>query len=97
MATATRTVIFGSAAGMHARPAATLSTTAAGSGHAVTFKNSSGASADAASLLMLLTLGISQGDELTIEVEGDDAERVADELAALAASEIDAPAEGEGD
>ena len=89
MTTAIRSVTFGSATGMHARPAAILSTAAAQSGHSVTFTGPSGAAADAASVLMLLSMGVSHGDELTIEVDGDDAERVADELASLASSELD--------
>jgi len=39
---------------------------------------------------MLLTLGVKAGDEVTIAVNGDDAERVADEFAALVGSELDA-------
>ncbi|HRN28884.1 MAG TPA: HPr family phosphocarrier protein [Terrimesophilobacter sp.] len=93
MTQATRTVQFGSAVGLHARPAATLSTAAANSGHSVTFTGPAGAAADAASVLMLLAMGLSHGDELTITVEGEDAERVADEIAALAASELDVPAD----
>ena len=92
MAAATRTVSFGSAVGLHARPAATLAAAAAASGHTVTFANQAGASANAASVLMLLTMGLAHGDELTITVDGDDAERVADEIAELAASELDVPA-----
>lgn len=55
----------------------------------MTFTGPTGVSVDASSVLMLLTMGLGHGDELTITVTGDDADRVADELAALAASELD--------
>lgn len=93
MAVATRTVTFGSAVGLHARPAATLAKAAADSGHSVTFESATGKKANAASVLLLLAMGLGHGDELTITVDGDDAEAVADRLAALAASELDVAGE----
>jgi len=85
-----RTVTFGSAVGLHARPAATIAKAAADSGHAVTLESGNGKKANAASVLMLLAMGVNQGDELTLTVSGDDAEAKADELAELVASELDA-------
>ncbi len=84
-----RTVTFGSAVGLHARPAATIAKAAADSGHAVTLEAASGKKANAASVLMLLAMGVNQGDELTLTVSGDDAEAKADELARLVESELD--------
>lgn len=95
MAEARRTVTFGSAVGMHARPAAAISAAVAESGHSVILTSDSGASADGASVLMLLAMGVNQGDEVTIVVAGDDAERVADSVAELVGSELDS-GEGEG-
>lgn len=95
MATETRTVTFGSAVGLHARPAAALAAAVTQSGHSVTFAKAGGASVNAASVLMLLAMGLGHGDELTITVEGDDAARVADEIAELAASELDVAADGD--
>jgi phosphocarrier protein len=89
MSETTRTVAFGSAVGMHARPAATIAKAAAESGHAITLESAAGKKANAASVLLLLTMGVSAGDELTITVNGDDADAVADEFAALVASELD--------
>lgn len=89
MSEATRTVTFGSAVGMHARPAATIAKAAAASGHAVTLESASGKKANAASVLFLLAMGVSYGDELTITVSGDAAEATADELATLLGSELD--------
>lgn len=90
MSETTRTVAFGSAVGMHARPAATIAKAAAESGHAITLESAAGKKANAASVLLLLAMGVSAGDELTITVSGDDADAVADEFAALVASELDA-------
>jgi phosphocarrier protein HPr len=78
-----RTVTFGSAVGLHARPAATIAKAAADSGQAVTLESANGKKANAA-------MGVNQGDELTLTVSGDDAEAKADELAQLIASELDA-------
>jgi phosphocarrier protein HPr len=85
-----RTVTFGSAVGLHARPAATIAKAAADSGQAVTLESANGKKANAASVLLLLAMGVNQGDELTLTVSGDDAEAKADELAQLIASELDA-------
>jgi phosphocarrier protein len=85
-----RTVTFGSAVGLHARPASTIAKAAADSGHAVTLVAASGKKANAASVLMLLAMGVNAGDELTLTVSGDDADAKADELAQLISSELDA-------
>lgn len=86
-----RTVAFGSAVGLHARPAATIVKAASESGHSITLETAEGKKANAASLLLLLAMGVAAGDEVTITVEGDDAERVADEFAELVGSELDVP------
>ena len=93
MSEATKTVAFGSAVGLHARPAATIAKAAAESGHTITLE-AGGKKANAASLLLLLSMGVSAGDQVTITVSGDDAESVADDFATLVASELDVPAEG---
>jgi phosphocarrier protein len=84
-----RTVTFGSAVGLHARPASTIAKAAAASGHAVTLEAANGKKANAASVLLLLAMGVNAGDELTLTVSGDDAEAAADQLAQLIASELD--------
>jgi len=92
MSEAVRTVAFGSAVGLHARPAAAIAKAATDSGHAITLAAPSGKAVNAASVLLLLTLGVGHGDEVVVTVTGDDAEAVADSFAALVASELD-PAE----
>jgi len=90
MSEAQRTVTFGSAVGLHARPASTIAKAAADSGHAVTLEAANGKKANAASVLLLLAMGVNQGDELILTVDGDDADATADSLAQLIASELDA-------
>lgn len=85
-----RTVRFGSAVGLHARPASTIAKAAAASGHAVMLEAENGKKANAASVLLLLAMGVNAGDELVLTVSGDDADEAADELAALIESELDA-------
>ncbi|TQL48707.1 phosphocarrier protein HPr [Homoserinimonas aerilata] len=85
-----RTVTFGSTVGLHARPASTIAKAAADSGHAVTLEAANGKKANAASVLLLLAMGVNHGDELLLTVDGDDADATADALAALIGSELDA-------
>lgn len=89
MAEAQRTVAFGSAVGLHARPAATIAKAAGASGHTVTIEAANGKKANAASVLLLLAMGVGKGDELTLTVSGDDADATADRLAELIGSELD--------
>ena len=90
MPKATRSVTVGSRVGLHARPASLFVQAVEASGHDVTISKASGDSADGASILAVLALAVSHGDSLELVVEGDDAERVADELAALLTSDLDA-------
>lgn len=85
---ARRTTSIASKVGLHARPASILANAATSSGHDVTL-TANGRTVDADSLLSVLSLGIAHGDEVVIGVEGADDERVADEIAALLASDLD--------
>jgi phosphocarrier protein HPr len=62
--------------GLHARPAADFVRAVKESGAAVTI-SFNGRTADARSLLAVLTLGVAEGDEVTISAEGEDEEAVA--------------------
>jgi phosphotransferase system HPr (HPr) family protein len=94
-----RTIALPNPTGLHARPAAVFSKAAAASGADVTVAKDDN-TANAKSLLSLLTLDCHKGDEVTITVEGDDADRVLDELIALVESGLGEPLEageaGEG-
>jgi phosphocarrier protein len=59
-------------------------------GHDVTIAKSNGDDADGASILSVLALAVGHGEELVLTVEGDNAEGVADELASLLTSDLDA-------
>ncbi len=78
-----KSVIVGSSVGLHARPAAIISEAADGLG--VTING-----VDAASSLMIMTLGAKYGD--TVEVAGDDEAAVAT-IADLVEQDLDADAE----
>jgi phosphocarrier protein HPr len=86
---AQRTTIIASAAGLHARPASILAKAAGASRHSV-MVTVKGRTADARSLLSVLGLAASQGDEVVIDVDGPDDDRVADDIADLLASDLDA-------
>lgn len=90
MATATRTVSIASAVGLHARPASILVQKASASGQTVTLTTKDGNEVDASSILGVLSLGVGHGDEVTIKVEGDNAETVADEIQELLNTDLDA-------
>jgi len=84
-----RTATIGAQTGLHARPAALFVKAVSASGHAVQI-SADGKSANAASLLSVMALGVAGGTLVELEVTGDDEARVADELAALLESDLDA-------
>lgn len=86
---AQRTTSIASKVGLHARPASILADAVTSSGHDVTL-TAKGRTVDADSLLSVLSLAIAHGDEVIVTVEGADEERVADQIAALLASDLDA-------
>lgn len=65
--------------GLHARPAGLLVKQAAGFKSKVTVE-SGGKSVDAGKLIMLMSLGIKQGMEVTCRIEGEDEEEAAEAL-----------------
>lgn len=90
MPNATRNVTVGSRVGLHARPASTFVQAVTAAGHDVTITTISGDTADGASILSVLSLAVGHGAELVLNVDGDNAEAVADELASLLSSDLDA-------
>lgn len=85
-----RTVAVGSAQGLHARPATLFVQAATATGLPVTVAAAGKDPVNAGSLLAVMTLGVSHGDEVTIAAEGEGADAALDSLAELLASELDA-------
>ena len=82
-----RTVIVGSAIGLHARPAALIAEAAEKYDDEVTLAVKGEEPVDAASALMIMTLGAENGAEVT--VASDNAEALA-EIAAMVEQDLDA-------
>ncbi|TFD81915.1 HPr family phosphocarrier protein [Cryobacterium psychrophilum] len=85
-----RTVQIGSTHGLHARPAKLFSQAATAAGMPVTITKTGGKTANAASILGVISLGINHGDEVTLAAEGDKAEAVLDKLTELLLTDHDA-------
>lgn len=77
-----KSVVVGSAVGLHARPAAIIAEAAEGLDASVTING-----VDASSSLMIMTLGAGNG--ATVEVESDD-QSALDAIAALVEQDLDA-------
>ncbi|WP_406032572.1 HPr family phosphocarrier protein [Nocardioides sp. NBC_00163] len=83
----TQTVTVGSAVGLHARPAAIISEKVDELGAEITLAVPGSEPVDAASSLLIMTLGAANGDK--VEVTGPDQAAV-DTIAALVAQDLDA-------
>ena len=77
-----KSVVVGSAVGLHARPAALIAEKAGELGSDVTING-----VDASSSLMIMTLGSKNGD--TVEVESDD-QAALDAIAGMVEQDLDA-------
>jgi phosphocarrier protein HPr len=82
-----RTVTLPNPSGLHARPAKTFAKAAAAAPGTVTLSKD-GREVNASSVLSVLTLDCHKGDEITVKVEGEDADATLDELVALIESGI---------
>ncbi len=82
-----KTVIVGSAVGLHARPAAVISEAVVTAGVAVTLSVDGGEPVDAGSALMIMTLGAGNGAQVIVE---SDDPAVLDQIAALVEQDLDA-------
>jgi phosphocarrier protein HPr len=80
-----QTVTLTNPTGLHARPAKVFAQAAAATGHQVRLTKD-GTTVNARSVLSVLTLDCHMGDEITIEVEGDDADAVLGDLVTLVRS-----------
>ena len=66
------TVTIKALEGLHARPASEFARISATAGHSVLISKSNGPKVRGDSILSLLSLGVKQGEKLTIEVTGPD-------------------------
>ncbi|GGV27963.1 HPr family phosphocarrier protein [Actinomadura sp. LOL_016] len=85
-----RTVVLGSAQGLHARPAKIFVQEAARQPVPVFIRIGDRAPVPAGGLLGVLSLGAGPGAEVILSADGDGADAVLDELAALLARDLDA-------
>jgi phosphotransferase system HPr (HPr) family protein len=77
------TITIKSPEGLHARPAAEFVRLAATIGHTVMISKSNGNKVRGDSILSLLSLGVKQGEKLTIEVAGPDEDSLIQSLIAV--------------
>ncbi|TDD85708.1 HPr family phosphocarrier protein [Saccharopolyspora karakumensis] len=84
-----RRVTVASKVGIHARPAALLAKTAASQPVVITIRKEGNEPVEAGSILGLMTLGASHGDEVILAAEGEGAEAALDEVAKLVATDMD--------
>jgi phosphocarrier protein HPr len=88
-----RSAIVASKVGLHARPAAVFVKAAGEAPVRVTIRKAGGTAVNAASILSIMTLGVSHGDEVVLSAEGDGADAALEALTALLERDLDA-AEG---
>jgi phosphocarrier protein HPr len=85
-----RTAVVASKVGLHARPAAVFVKAAANAPVSVTIRKRDSAPVNAASILSIMTLGVSHGDEVILAAEGEGAEAALDTLTTLLEQDLDA-------
>lgn len=79
-----------SASGLHARPASYFTQAAAATGMPVTIGREGQPPVAASSVLMVMGLGLRQGEEVVLTADAPEAGPALDELAALLATDLDA-------
>lgn len=84
---AKQSCIVGPEVGLHARPAADFVRIATLSNHSVTVTNRVGKKAQGNSILGILSLGAKHGEELSIEVQGPDEDKVLEALIRVVSGE----------
>ena len=89
MADVSRRVVVGSRVGLHARPAKLVAQAAAKLPVVVKIAKDGGTPVDARSLLSLMAMGAKQGDEVTLEADGDGAAEAVEQIAALVEQDLD--------
>ncbi|HZE37962.1 MAG TPA: HPr family phosphocarrier protein [Stackebrandtia sp.] len=87
---ATKTVVIGSASGLHARPAKLFVQAATAADAEVRVSTGGKPFVPARSLLAVMALGAKQGAEVTLEADGPHAAEVLESLGALLERDLDA-------
>ena len=87
---AQRTVTIAASVGLHARPAALFVRAAGETGLDVGIGRPGGDPVDARSILAVMALGATHGEEVVLTAEGDGAEQALDGLVALLSRDLDA-------
>ena len=72
----TRTVAVASSSGLHARPASIFTQAAASSGVDVLIAYGDDEPVDASSILLVMSLGVPSGAEVTLSADGPDADQI---------------------
>ncbi|MEV5438404.1 HPr family phosphocarrier protein [Streptomyces sp. NPDC052682] len=75
--------------GLHARPAAAFARAAAQMSHRITLRRTGGDPVPVSSTLMLLSLGLKEGEEVVLTSDDEAAGPALDQLAALLATDLD--------
>jgi phosphocarrier protein HPr len=75
--------------GLHARPAAALARAAAATDHPITIRRTDGSPVSVKSTLMLMSLGLKEGEDVILASDDGTAGPTLDRLAALLATELD--------
>lgn len=84
-----RRVTVASKVGLHARPAALLAKAAVEQSVKIMIRKDEGQPVEAGSILGLMTLGASHGDEVVLSADGDGAETALEQIAELVGSDLD--------
>jgi phosphocarrier protein len=86
-----QSVIVGSRVGLHARPAALIARKAASLTAAVRIGRPGRDPVDARSVLLLMTLGAGQGDEVVVQAEGEGASAALAVIVSMLEADLDEP------
>lgn len=87
---ARRTVTIASSVGLHARPASLFVQAASATGLDIEIGRPGEESVDATSILGVMALGASHGEEVELTAEGEGADEALETLVALLATDLDA-------
>ena len=87
---ATRTVVIGSKVGLHARPASLFTQQVDATGLDIWIAADGQEPVDASSILMVMSLGVGHGEEVTLTSDDEGADEALDALVELLSRDLDA-------